>query len=124
MKSKGLHHGRSPCSKKPTVIFLKARNLRFSVAIQSKIAAFSRKAKTLGVSTKCIFAFDPPPFGIRLFFNHQFILDFSNRPICIVVDILNLCFGDIHWEDLFKDMLVALFKIFFVVKIKLSAIMI
>ena len=29
-----------------------------------KIAAFSRKAKTTGVSNKCIFAFDSPPFAV------------------------------------------------------------
>ena len=61
-----LRHWRSLCSKKPTVGFFEARNLRFSTAKQSKIAAFSRKAKTSGVSTKCIFAFDSPPFSILI----------------------------------------------------------
>jgi len=32
-------------------------------AKQAKIAVFSRKAKTTGVSTKCIFAFDSPPIS-------------------------------------------------------------
>ena len=66
---KRLRHWRSLCSKKPTVGFFVARNLRFSTAKQAKIAVFSRKAKTLGVSTKCIFAFDSPPsFRMRLLF--------------------------------------------------------
>ena len=67
----GLRHWRSPCAKKPTVGFFDARNLRFSLvfymifAIQkTKIAAFSRKAKTSGVSIKCIFAFDSPPVAV------------------------------------------------------------
>jgi len=63
-QKKRLRHWRSLCSKKPTVGFFVARNLRFSTAKQSKIAVFSRKAKTSGVSTKCIFAFDSPPFFI------------------------------------------------------------
>jgi len=58
---KGLRHLRSPCAKKPTVGFFDARNLRFLPAKQAKIAVFSRKAKTTGVSAKCIFAFDSPP---------------------------------------------------------------
>jgi len=57
---KGLRHLRSPCAKKPTVGFFDARNLQFLPAKQAKIAVFSRKSKTTGVSTKCIFAFDSP----------------------------------------------------------------
>jgi len=62
-KKRLRHHWRSLCSKKPTVCFFVARNLRSSTAKQSKTAVFSRKAKTSGVSTKCIFAFDSPPFS-------------------------------------------------------------
>jgi len=66
LESKGLRHLRSPCAKKPTVGFFDARNLRFLPAKQAKIAVFSRKAKTTGVSTKCIFAFDSPPVYYKL----------------------------------------------------------
>ncbi|MBQ7336440.1 MAG: hypothetical protein IJW92_08215 [Clostridia bacterium] len=58
----GLRHWRSPCSKKPMVGFFDARNLRFWPEKRAKMMAFSHQAKTTGVSTKCIFAFNSPPF--------------------------------------------------------------
>jgi hypothetical protein len=45
-----------------------ARNLRFLPAKQAKIAVFSRKAKTTGVSHLCIDAFDSPPFFMTVCF--------------------------------------------------------
>jgi len=69
-----------PLLKKPTVGFFVARNLRFSTAKQSEIAAIRRKAKTSGVSTKCIFAFDSPPFVVKKSIKQFYITE----RVCIV----------------------------------------
>ena len=63
---KGAASLAQPLRKKADGRLFDARNLRFSLALSMifQYAASSRKAKTSGMSTKCIFAFDSPPFDL------------------------------------------------------------